>query len=96
MASAPEVRVEVAYAAPARQTVRALALPAGSTVADAIRASGLLAEFPEIDLAKNRVGVFGEPAARDRVLEDGERVEIYRALVADPKEARRRRVKKRS
>lgn len=93
MASAPDIGVEVAYATPARQTVRAVRLPPGSRVGEAIRRSGLLAEFPEIDLAVNRVGVYGEPVELDAVLADGDRVEIYRPLIADPKEARRRRAR---
>jgi len=88
------MRVEVAYAASAdRQEVIAVELPAGATVEQAVRASGVLVRFPEIDLARNPVGVFGECVAPDRVLEDGERVEIYRALVADPKVVRRRRAR---
>ena len=93
MASGPEIRVEVAYATPARQIVKTLTLPAGSSVEAAIRASGLLEEFPEIDLGVNRAGVFGEMVSLDEGLEGGERVEIYRPLMADPKEARRRRAK---
>ena len=93
MASAPEMRVEVVYATPARQIVKTLTLPAGSNVEAAIRASGLLEEFPEIDLGVNRAGVFGEIVSLDESLEGGERVEIYRPLIADPKEVRRQRAK---
>ena len=91
MASAREIHVEVAYAGPARQLVKPLVLPAGSSVEQAIRASGLLEEFPEIDLGASRVGVFGEFVRLDECLQGGERVEIYRSLLVDPKEARRRR-----
>jgi len=91
MASAEEIEVEVAYAAPQRQITRTLMLPAGSNVEQAIRASGLLDEFPEIDLAHQRVGLYGEFVRLDECLHGGERVEIYRALIADPKETRRRR-----
>lgn len=91
MASADKIHVEVAYATPRQQCVKSLILPAGSSVIQAIRASGLLDEFPEIDLNQQRVGVFGEFVQLDAPLHDGERVEIYRALIADPKEARRRR-----
>lgn len=91
MASAAEIRVEVVYAAVSRQAVKTLTLSAGSSVEAAIRASGLLQEFPEIDLTANRIGIFGEFAGLDQSLEDGQRVEIYRALLADPKETRRRR-----
>lgn len=96
MAGADEVRVEVAYAAPDRQVVKILMLPIGSRVEAAIRASGLLEEFPEIDLAVNRVGVFGELVGLDTELQGGERVEIYRPLLADPKQARRRRAETRT
>lgn len=89
------VRVEVAYAAAGgAQAVIEVGLPAGSTVQDAIRASGILARFPEIDLARQPVGVFGEPAALTRTVRDGERIEIYRPLLADPKEARRQRARR--
>jgi uncharacterized protein len=95
MASADEIDVEVAYAAPTRQITKTVKLTAGSNVEQAIRVSGLLDEFPEIDLAHQRVGVFGEFVRLDECLQGGERVEIYRALIADPKEARRRRAKAR-
>jgi putative ubiquitin-RnfH superfamily antitoxin RatB of RatAB toxin-antitoxin module len=91
MAGVNEIHVEVAYAAPDRQIVKSLTLPLGSRVDAAIRASGLLQEFPEIDLAVNRVGVFGELVGLETLVQDGERVEIYRPLLADPKQARRRR-----
>ena len=89
-----ELRIEVVYATAGHQAVRRLELPDGSRVRDAIRISGLLSEFAEIDLGHNRVGVFGEPVDLDRLLADGERVEIYRPLIADPKETRRRRAGK--
>jgi len=91
MASAEEIEVQVAYAALTRQAVKTLTLPAGSNVEQAIRASGLLDEFPEIELTEQRVGVFGEFVRLDECLHGGERVEIYRVLITDPKEARRRR-----
>ena len=91
MANVHEIQVEVAYALPARQVVKTLTLPIGTRLEVAIRASGLLEEFPEIDLTVNRTGVFGEFAGLDESLQGGERVEIYRALIADPKETRRRR-----
>jgi hypothetical protein len=93
MANAPELCIEVVYATPARQAIKTLTLPAGSTVEAAIRASGLLEEFPEIVLGVNHAGVFGEIVSLDESLEGGERVEIYRPLIADPKEARRQRAK---
>ena len=86
-----ELRVEVAYATADEQAVVALTLPVGSTVGEAVARSGLLARFPQIDLARDRVGVFGVFAGLDDPLDDGARVEIYRPLVANPKDARRRR-----
>lgn len=86
--------VEVAYAPPGRQRVIALTVTPGVTVADAIEASGILREFPEIDLRVNRVGVYGQLARLGDVVQAGDRVEIYRPLQADPKEARRQRARK--
>jgi putative ubiquitin-RnfH superfamily antitoxin RatB of RatAB toxin-antitoxin module len=83
------LRIEIVYALPGRQALRRVSLSEGSTVGDALRASGLLAEFPEIDAL--RVGIFGKQAPRDTVLQDRDRVEIYRPLKGDPKEARRAR-----
>ena len=82
------IRVEVVRAWPRRHEVRALVLPTGATVADAIEASGLS------DAAHVAVAIFGEKAEPARVLADGDRVELLRALVADPKDARRRRAKR--
>jgi putative ubiquitin-RnfH superfamily antitoxin RatB of RatAB toxin-antitoxin module len=83
--------VEVVYALAEAQDAVTLELPAGATLRDAVLRSGMLERHPEIDLAAQKLGVFGAPAAPDRPLVDGDRVEIYRALVIDPKEARRRR-----
>ena len=89
-----EIRVQVCYALPERQIVRELTLQEGATVEEAIRASGVLQEAPEIDLGNNRFGVFGKLKALDAVLREHDRVEIYRPLVADPKESRRQRAAK--
>jgi hypothetical protein len=83
------LRIEVVYALPGRQALRRVCLNEGSTVEDALRASGLLAEYPEIRAL--RVGIYGRPAPRDTVLRDRDRVEVYRPIRADPKEARRAR-----
>lgn len=85
------IEVEVAYARPDEQVILALQVPAGSTIEAAIRRSGVLDRFPEIDLAANKVGVFGKVGRLDQELFDGDRVEIYRPLIADPKEARKQR-----
>jgi len=87
----PALRVEVAYASPERSICRQLSLPKGSTVGDAIRACGVLKDCTEVNLTKNRVGIFGRLVSQTMLLRDGDRVEIYRPLKADPKEARRRR-----
>lgn len=84
------IRVEVACAEPQRQFLRRIELSDGATVADAIDASGLGAEWG-IDPAALTVGIWSKPVARDARLRDGDRVELYRPLKADPKESRRRR-----
>ena len=85
------IRVEVAYARPGAAIIRRLQLEAGCTLLEAVSVSGLLRDCPEIDLSRDRVGIFGRLARPDTVLRDGDRVEVYRPLTADPKEARRRR-----
>jgi len=87
----PTILVGVAYAAPGKPMQWHLRLPPGSTVGDAIRACRVLAQYPEIDINRNRVGIFGRLVQIDSPLRDGDRVEIYRPLNADPKEVRRRR-----
>ncbi len=87
----PTLPIEVVYALPEKPVRRELRLPAGSTVGAAIRASGLLREYPEIDLERNRLGIFGRLVRLETVVRNGDRVEIYRPLLADPKEVRRRR-----
>ncbi|CAI2512454.1 Uncharacterised protein family (UPF0125) [Serratia fonticola] len=89
-----EIRVEVVYALPERQYVRQVKLAAGSNVEQAILASGLLELRNDIDLASNKVGIYSRPAKLSDVLNDGDRVEIYRPLIADPKELRRQRAEK--
>ena len=88
------LRVEVAYARPDVQVLEPLILPPGATVEAAIRASGLLERFPEIDLARDGAGIFSRPVALDAPLRDGDRVEIYRPLQADPKDLRRQRARR--
>lgn len=85
------ILVEVAYASHERQKMLVVKLPAGSTAEEAISKSGILAEFPEIDLAVNKVGIFSKACKLDTVLRDKDRIEIYRPLIADPKEVRRQR-----
>ncbi len=85
------IKVEVAYALPGSQILRRIELEENATIANAIAASGIRRDFPEIDFAKNRVGIFGRRLTAESLLHDGDRVEIYRPLTADPKETRRRR-----
>jgi len=83
--------VEVCYALPTHQELIRLRLTEGATVRQAIETSGVLEKYPEIDLAKNKLGVFAKLAKPDTVLRDRDRVEIYRPLIADPKEVRKQR-----
>jgi hypothetical protein len=83
--------VEVIYALPLTQDCVTLALPAGCRVREAIEGSGLLQRHPSIDLESCRLGVWGRRAKLDDALRDGDRVEIYRPLQVEPKEARRAR-----
>jgi putative ubiquitin-RnfH superfamily antitoxin RatB of RatAB toxin-antitoxin module len=85
------ITVEVVYALPAQQPLLRAQLTEGATVEDAIRASGVLEAFPDIDLAKNKVGIFSKLVKLDETVRDRDRVEIYRPLIADPKEVRRKR-----
>lgn len=85
--------VTVVLAWPDEATEVELRLPAGATVADAIEQSGVAGRHPRIDVAHAAVGIFGRRVERDRILSDGDRVEVYRPLVADPKDARRRRTR---
>lgn len=84
------IRVEVAYARPERQELIEVVLSNAATALDAIRASGIEALFPEIDLTQQSVGIFGKVLREPghHVLSDGDRVEIYRPLIIDPKDAR--------
>jgi putative ubiquitin-RnfH superfamily antitoxin RatB of RatAB toxin-antitoxin module len=91
---ASDIRVQVCFAQPDRQILRDLTVPSGTTVAEAIRRSALLSDAPEIDLTACRVGIYGKLKALDTVLRDRDRVEIYRPLIADPKESRRKRAEK--
>ncbi|MFZ3621012.1 RnfH family protein [Leclercia barmai] len=90
----PEIVVEVAYALPEKQYLQRVTLEEGATVEEAIRASGLLTLRNDIDLAKNKVGIYSRPVKLADTVKDGDRVEIYRPLIADPKELRRQRAEK--
>ncbi|WP_045750966.1 RnfH family protein [Candidatus Methylopumilus turicensis] len=83
--------VEVAYALPNQQVILPVKVPSGTNAEAAIHASGLLAKFPEIDLAVNKIGIFGKLTKLETELRHLDRIEIYRPLIADPKEVRRQR-----
>ncbi|KAF0206010.1 MAG: hypothetical protein FD173_484 [Gallionellaceae bacterium] len=86
-----KIKIEVVYALPHEQTLLKLDVPPASTIADAVKFSGLLEKYPEIDLAKSKFGLFGKLSKADTVLREKDRIEIYRPLIADPKEVRRKR-----
>ncbi|MFC1589249.1 RnfH family protein [Pseudomonadota bacterium] len=85
------INVEVAYAEPDRQLILPVNIDEGTTVGGAIVQSGILMKFPELDVEHSKVGIFGKMTKMTTVLQDGDRVEIYRPLIADPKEVRRKR-----
>jgi putative ubiquitin-RnfH superfamily antitoxin RatB of RatAB toxin-antitoxin module len=91
MANAESIAVEVAYARPDEQVILRLELPAGSTLRQAVEQSGILDRFEEIDPDNMKAGIFGKLKKADQVLAAGDRVEIYRPLIADPKEVRKQR-----
>ena len=91
MANAELITVEVAYARPDQQRIVSLQVPVDSTVQQAIEQSRILEEFAEIDLAEAKVGVFGKLKKLTESLRAGDRVEIYRPLIADPKQVRKER-----
>ena len=88
------IQVEVAYALPEKQYLRQISLPDGSSVEQAIVASGLLTLRTDIDLNKNKVGIYSRSVKLTDTVHAGDRVEIYRPLIADPKELRRQRAER--
>ena len=90
-AAAGSINVQVVYALPERQELVSIELPAGATLRTAVEVSGLLQKYPEIDLESGRFGIYSRISKPDSVLRDRDRVEIYRPLIADPKEVRRQR-----
>lgn len=85
------IQVEVAYALPTEQLILKVDVNPGTTIRQAIERSGILRRFPDIDLKRNRVGRWSHVAELDDIVRAGDRIEIYRALIADPKEVRRQR-----
>ncbi len=89
-----KIVVEVAYALPEKQYLQRISLEEGATIEQAIIASGLLELRTDIDLSHNKVGIYSRPAKLQDVVADGDRIEIYRPLIADPKELRRQRAER--
>lgn len=89
MAANKRITVEVAYAAPKCQRIVSVEIEADSTIEAAIQRSGILTLFPEVDLSRHKVGVFSRSRQLSDGVKDGDRIEIYRPLLIDPKEARR-------
>jgi hypothetical protein len=88
------VTVEVAYALPTQQSLLTLNVQPGSTIMQVIEQSGILQQYPDIDLNQQKIGVWSRPVKPEEQVKDGDRIEIYRALIADPKDLRRRRAEK--
>lgn len=91
MSTHDSIHIEVVYALPDRQEVVPLALPAGTTLQQAVVASGLPEKYPAIDVVVGKFGIYSKLAKPDTMLRDRDRVEIYRPLIADPKEVRKQR-----
>ncbi len=88
------IRIEVACALPDCQVVKALAVPTGCTAREAVGLSGIADQFPDLDIPALRLGIFSHVVGDDQRLSEGDRVELYRPLLLDPKEARRQRAEK--
>ena len=91
MSESKTLRVEVAYALPEKQVILELQVPEGTSVLEAAQQSGVTGQFEGIDLENAKFGIFGKVVSPKQVLREGERVEVYRPLIADPKEVRKAR-----
>jgi putative ubiquitin-RnfH superfamily antitoxin RatB of RatAB toxin-antitoxin module len=85
------IRIEVAFAAKDKQVLLGLSVPEGTTVAEGINRSDIQNEFPDLKMHIDTVGIFSRKVPLDHVLKEGDRIEIYRPLIVDPKEVRRQR-----
>ena len=90
----PPIAIEVVYGTPSRQEIISCTIEQNTTVERAIMASGIISEFPEIDLTINKVGIWNRAAKLTDVVKNLDRIEVYRPLLADPKEVRKRRAEK--
>lgn len=91
MTEPASITVEVAFALPDKQTILAVQVPEGTTALEAAQKSGITSIYEEIDLDNAKLGIFSKPVTPQQVLREGDRVEIYRPLIADPKEVRKAR-----
>ena len=91
MSESKSLRVEVAYALPEKQVILELQVPEGTSVLEAALQSGVTKQFEGVDLDNAKFGIFGKVVSPKQVLREGERVEVYRPLIADPKEVRKAR-----
>ena len=91
---AEHIKIEVAYALPDNHSLLTIDIAVGTTIEDAIKQSGILERHPEIDLAENKVGIWSRMGKLKEPVRDGDRIEIYRPLIADPKEVRKRRAER--
>jgi putative ubiquitin-RnfH superfamily antitoxin RatB of RatAB toxin-antitoxin module len=89
-----QISIEVAYALPDRQALLEVVVERGATVEETIKASGIIKRFPQIDLSKDKVGIWNRTCKLSDTPKNGDRIEVYRPLIADPKEVRRRRAEK--
>jgi putative ubiquitin-RnfH superfamily antitoxin RatB of RatAB toxin-antitoxin module len=89
-----QISIEVAYAMPQKQALLEVVIEQGTTVEQAILASGMIKRFPQIDLSKDKVGIWNRTCKLSDCPKNGDRIEVYRPLIADPKEVRRRRAEK--
>lgn len=92
--SSDKITIEVVYGVPHKQKILTLLVDVGTTVEQAIHDSGMVALFPEIDLSVNKVGIWNRAVKLPEVLNDLDRIEVYRPLIADPKDVRKRRAEK--
>ena len=94
---AETITVEVAYALPTKQRIMSVAVPEGTSILEAARLSGITREFPELTLEDAKMGIFGKAVRNlDEAVRDGDRIEIYRPLIIDPKQARANRAAKKA
>lgn len=92
--SEQQINIEIAFALPEKQTLLAVVVDQDSSVEQAIKASSIMSLYPQIDLSENKVGIWSRACKLTDTLKEGDRIEIYRPLIADPKEVRRRRAEK--